>query len=81
MWSNVNKLWYLRSGKTSSLSTGPERDNGGLKEGNVHAHAICKAVFSPRALPTHKHSLSEQNLFLNLVAIWARRLGAQLSLA
>ena len=46
MWSNVNKLWYLSSGTTGSLKTGPERDNGGLKEGNVHAHAICKAVFS-----------------------------------
>ena len=46
MWSNVNKLWYLRSGKTSSSGTGPERDNSGLKQGNVHAHAICKAVKS-----------------------------------
>ena len=71
MWNNVNKLWYLGSDTTSSSRTGPERDNGGLKEGNVHAHAISKAVFSPRALATHKPapSLSKQNLFLNLVAI------------
>lgn len=41
IWHNVNQSWYLQSGNATSLNTGPESDNGGLKGGNcMHAHVL-----------------------------------------
>ena len=50
IWNNVNKLWYLLSGKTRSSRTGPERDNGGLPGGkcmNIVYISSCLYTTSP----------------------------------
>lgn len=47
VWRNVEpkRPWYLQSGQTSSLNTGPERDNGGLKGGENNFSLLLAVCF------------------------------------